>query len=97
MKLFGDRHKKLNLFFQKMGSILSSDCGLDPLEAQQLQAETGFSKANIKRLHHRFDHLDKEKKGYLTKKDLMAIPEVFKFEFFPQLNYICSSIIRSNK
>jgi hypothetical protein len=59
-----------------MGSVFSSDVGLSPEELLHLQAETGFSKANIQRLHNRFNHLDKEKKGYLVKKDMMTIPEV---------------------
>jgi Ca2+-binding EF-hand superfamily protein len=64
-----------------MGSVFSGDVGLSPEDLQHLQSETGFSKANIRRLHHRFTHLDKEKKGYLVKKDMMTIPEViFQFE-----------------
>lgn len=60
-----------------MGSFFSTDFfGLEPREVQQLQAETGFTRGNIKRLFHRFQHLDKDGKGYLTKQDLMSIPEV---------------------
>ena len=59
-----------------MGSVFSSELGLSPEELQHLQAETGFSKSNIRRLYNRFNHLDKEKKGYMIKKDMMTIPEV---------------------
>jgi Ca2+-binding EF-hand superfamily protein len=61
-----------------MGSIFSNEIGLSPEELEHLQTETGFSKSNIRRLYNRFQHLDKEKKGYLVRKDLMSIPEVLK-------------------
>ena len=66
-----------------MGSVFSADLGLSPEELQHLQAETGFSKSNIRRLHNRFNHLDKERKGYLEKKDMMTIPEVTSQWVYP--------------
>jgi len=63
-----------------MGSFFSSEYfGLDPREVEQLQMETGFSNRNIRRLFERFQHLDKERKGFLTKQDFMSIPEVCIF------------------
>jgi len=60
-----------------MGSVFSfNDSGLEPNELLEVQAETGFSKGNIKRLLSRFKHLDKDSKGYLIKEDLLSIPEV---------------------
>lgn len=59
-----------------MGSIFSNPVDLTPEELTRLKAETGFTDDNIKRLFTRFQHLDKDGKGYLDKDDLMAIPEV---------------------
>jgi len=59
-----------------MGSMFSSPVSLSPEELRQLKAETGFTDDNIKRLYSRFQHLDKDRKGYLEKQDLMDIPEV---------------------
>lgn len=38
--------------------------------------ETGFNKWTLARLERRFKALDKGKKGYLSKRDLMGISEV---------------------
>ncbi|KAI6652224.1 Calcineurin B homologous protein 1-like [Oopsacas minuta] len=42
----------------------------------ELHKETGFTHHQIKRLHRRFNALDKEDKGYLQMKDLQLIPEL---------------------
>jgi Ca2+-binding EF-hand superfamily protein len=43
-----------------------------------LELETGFTKSSIRRLESRFLSLDKDHKGYLERRDLMVIPEVWK-------------------
>ncbi|XP_030074136.1 calcineurin B homologous protein 2 isoform X2 [Microcaecilia unicolor] len=48
-----------------MGSQGSHHASKIP-EIEAIKKETGFSQANIVRLHHRFRALDKEDKGYLS-------------------------------
>ena len=45
-------------------------------DLDELHSETGFTLHQIKRLHMRFNALDKEDKGYLQMKDLQLIPEL---------------------
>ncbi|XP_054856017.1 calcineurin B homologous protein 2-like [Eublepharis macularius] len=50
-----------------------------PFSAPDMEAittETGFSQANISRLYQRFQALDKDEKGYLSKNDLQGIGEL---------------------
>jgi Ca2+-binding EF-hand superfamily protein len=58
-----------------MGGLFSRD-RLAPELMKQLKVDTGFSPSQIHRLHIRFQHLDTECKGYLTKQDLMHIQQV---------------------
>ena len=43
---------------------------------KKVKHETCFSTAQVKRLFNRFQHLDKEAKGYLVRADLGVIKEV---------------------
>ncbi|XP_068940661.1 calcineurin B homologous protein 2 [Petaurus breviceps papuanus] len=45
-------------------------------ELDLILQETGFSKANLNRLHHRFRYLDKNNKGFLSRTDLHNIKEL---------------------
>ena len=63
-------------------SILTND------ELDELHQETKFTHHQIKRLHIRFNALDKENKGHLQMKDLQLIPEL-------ALNPLGSRIIES--
>ncbi|XP_044843861.1 calcineurin B homologous protein 2-like [Mauremys mutica] len=45
-------------------------------ELDEIMLETGFSQANVVRLYDRFQALDKEQKGYLSKYDLQGIGEL---------------------
>ena len=61
-----------------MGSRGSkADYDLSPEDFSLIQRETGFSKAQVRRLFLRFKHLDKGGKGFLVKGDLLRIKEVF--------------------
>jgi len=46
------------------------------VDIQAISSETGFTHNQIKRLYGRFTSMDKDTKGYLTKQDLMLIPEL---------------------
>jgi Ca2+-binding EF-hand superfamily protein len=46
------------------------------VDIQAISSETGFTNNQIKRLYGRFTSMDKDTKGYLTKQDLMLIPEL---------------------
>ena len=61
-----------------MGNIQATD-DLTPEFVNGLMKDTGFNKSQISRLYIRFQHLDKEKKGFLTKEDLVKIPQVRTF------------------
>ncbi|XP_045398760.1 calcineurin B homologous protein 2 [Lemur catta] len=54
-----------------MGS-LSSRAAVIP-DVDSIRRETGFSQACLLRLHHRFQALDRDKKGYLSRMDLQQI------------------------
>ncbi|XP_028922427.1 calcineurin B homologous protein 2 [Ornithorhynchus anatinus] len=54
-----------------MGSHGSHLAQVPDLDA--IGRETGFSQANLSRLHHRFRALDKDSKGYLSRQDLQSI------------------------
>ena len=41
-----------------------------------LMQETGFNRSQIHKLYIRFQHLDKDKKGYLVREDLINVPQV---------------------
>ncbi|CAM5172695.1 unnamed protein product [Eretmochelys imbricata] len=45
-------------------------------ELEEIMEETGFSQASVVRLYDRFQALDKEQKGYLSKYDLQGIGEL---------------------
>jgi calcineurin B family protein 1 len=53
----------------------SSDL-LQRSEIEVITKETGFSSGQVKRLYARFNSLDKDKTGYLTKNTLVQIPEL---------------------
>ncbi|XP_043860418.1 LOW QUALITY PROTEIN: calcineurin B homologous protein 2-like [Dromiciops gliroides] len=53
--------------------------------------ETGFSRANLNRLHHRFRDLDRNNKGYLSRTDLHNIKEL---EMNPLRDLIINSFFR---
>ena len=55
-------------------------------EIQSISNETGFTPKQIKRLYNRFHSLDKNNMGYLTKQDLLRIPEL-------HVNPLCDRII----
>ncbi|XP_069342043.1 calcineurin B homologous protein 2 [Eulemur rufifrons] len=54
-----------------MGS-LSSRAAVIP-DVDSIRRETGFSQACLLRLHHRFQALDRDNKGYLSRMDLQQI------------------------
>ncbi|XP_026514615.1 calcineurin B homologous protein 2 [Terrapene carolina triunguis] len=45
-------------------------------ELEEIMQETGFSQASVVRLYDRFQALDKQQKGYLSKYDLQGIGEL---------------------
>ena len=45
-------------------------------ELASLRDETGFSLAQLSRLHSRFCKLDREGRGFLTRPDLLNIPQL---------------------
>lgn len=45
-------------------------------DLEEIRRETGFSPSSIIRLHHRFQALDKEGKGYLSKQNFLCIGEL---------------------
>ena len=45
---------------------------------KKVKKETGFSTAQVRRLFHRFQYLDKDGKGHLLREDLGTIHEVGK-------------------
>ncbi|XP_072455413.1 calcineurin B homologous protein 2 [Notamacropus eugenii] len=45
-------------------------------ELNLILEETGFSRANLNRLHHRFRYLDRNNKGFLSRMDLYNIKEL---------------------
>jgi Ca2+-binding EF-hand superfamily protein len=49
---------------------------LSPDESQEVANRTGFSIAQVNKLYHRFNLLDKDSKGHLSRDDLLAIPEL---------------------
>ncbi|CBY22674.1 unnamed protein product [Oikopleura dioica] len=57
-----------------MGSKQS--VALSPDESQEVANRTGFSIAQVNKLYHRFNLLDKDSKGHLSRDDLLAIPEL---------------------
>ncbi|KAL4647439.1 calcineurin B homologous protein 1-like [Arapaima gigas] len=57
-----------------MGSAKSSLSKIP--NAEQLMDDTGFSPAHVVRLHERFQALDKEKKGHLSRQDFESIKEL---------------------
>ncbi len=67
-----------------MGS--NSSMLLQKDEVQLIAKETGFSPSQIKRLYNRFTSLDKDTTGYLSKQDLLRIPEL-------HVNPLCDRII----
>ena len=59
-----------------MGNLFSTQEDLNEDFVKDLMEETGFSQKQIHRLYIRFRHLDKDKKGYLIKDDLLRVPQV---------------------
>merc|ERR1712193_194781 len=53
---------------------LSSE--LPETEIEELLASTGFDRHHVHNLYHRFKHLDTQNRGYLTRHDLLSIPEI---------------------
>jgi calcineurin B family protein 1 len=49
---------------------------LRPEEVEELEALSGFKRAEITRLYRRFKILDREATGSLTKNDLLRVPDV---------------------
>lgn len=45
-------------------------------ENEEVATKTGFTRPQINKLYHRFTLLDKDSKGYLSRDDLLAIPEL---------------------
>ena len=70
-----------------MGGFWSKD-DLSADFVQELMDETGFNQKQIHRLYIRFRHLDKDKKGYLTKEDLLRLPQVNIIIFYKKLGTI---------
>ena len=58
-----------------MGAFFSRD-DLEENFVKYLMQDTGFTRTQIHRLYIRFQHLDKDKKGYLVEQDLLRIPRV---------------------
>ena len=58
-----------------MGAIFSRD-DLETELVANLMEETGFTRTQIHRLYIRYQHLDKNKKGYLDEDDLHRIQRV---------------------
>jgi len=58
-----------------MGSVCAT-IQLQESDLAEIQEETGFAPNQIKRLYHRFSNLDKSNKGFLSKDDLLRIPEL---------------------
>merc|ERR1712058_41210 len=58
-----------------MGNSKSS-LQLQPEDISVIQEETGFNQRQIERLYCRFLGLDKQDKGYLSRKDFLRIPEL---------------------
>lgn len=67
-----------------MGS--NSSMLLQKEDIQMIVNETGFTPNQIKRLYNRFTSLDKDNTGYLSKQDLLRIPEL-------HVNPLCDRII----
>ena len=57
-----------------MGS--NSSLLLQKDDLQKMSSETGFNPSQIKRLYNRFHSLDKRDLGFLSKDDLLLIPEL---------------------
>ena len=70
-----------------MGGFWSKD-DLSADFVQELMDETGFNQKQIHRLYIRFRHLDKDKKGYLTKEDLLRLPQVNIIIFYKKIGTI---------
>ncbi|XP_057299659.1 calcineurin B homologous protein 1-like [Hydractinia symbiolongicarpus] len=58
-----------------MGSKCST-IQLDESDIEEIQKETGFSPSQIKRLYSRFSNLDKDNNAFLSRNDLLRIPEL---------------------
>ena len=55
------------------------DYQLSDEEYEMIKNETGFSRAQIKRLFLRFKYLDANKNGFLTRDELLNIKEVSNY------------------
>ena len=78
-----------------MGGFWSKD-DLSADFVQELMDETGFNQKQIHRLYIRFRHLDKDKKGYLTKEDLLRLPQVNIIIFYKKLAQLFTSLMMVN-
>ena len=58
------------------GSSTKHDYHLTDEELNRVKEETGFTTAQVKRLFHRFQVLDVDGVGYLTKDELLRVQEV---------------------
>ena len=79
-----------------MGGFWSKD-DLSADFVQELMDETGFNQKQIHRLYIRFRHLDKDKKGYLTKEDLLRLPQVNIIIFYKKLGTFIHFIDRKSQ
>merc|ERR1712131_162561 len=57
----------------KMGSGQSTQ--LDKEESKEIAKNTGFTNSQVNNLYKRFNELDKQDKGYLSREDILLIPE----------------------
>ncbi|KAI0985744.1 hypothetical protein GJ496_011069 [Pomphorhynchus laevis] len=65
--------RKADCYF-RMGT--SASVILQDHEIEEIQTATGFRPKQIHRLFNRFKHLDKQDTGFLSREDLLSIPEV---------------------
>ena len=70
-------YKQINVSITKrMGAGGSHDDELRPEEIAELVEVSGFTRAEVEHLYHRFRRLDSKGHGYLTKQELLRIPEL---------------------
>ena len=73
-------------FYWRKSLFLDLDIGIE--EPFKSQCQFSVSKSQIRSLWIRFQELDREKKGHLTKQDFERIPEL-------QTNPLCDRIIQT--
>ena len=60
----------------KLKGLISDNKTITNEDIQRLKNETDFKPKDIKKCHKKFGALDKDKKGYVSIEDIVAIPEV---------------------